>query len=153
MKRTLFAAVVIAALLPLAALAQSSMGIQPDAVKWVPAPPIFPAGAQIAVLKGDPGKDGLYVLRLKVPAGYKVPAHTHPQEENITVISGSINLGMGAKLDEGKAEKFKTGALTGAAKGMQHFAFFTEDTVIQIHGLGPQTINYVDPADDPRTKK
>jgi quercetin dioxygenase-like cupin family protein len=89
-------------------------------------------------------------LRLKVPGGYKVPAHTHPNDENITVISGSFNVGMGSKLDDKKGETVKVGGFARIAKGMQHYAWFTEDTVIQIHGMGPQAINYVDAADDPR---
>ena len=127
--------------------------IAPGDLKWGPASPALPPGAQVAVLAGDPTKEGIYVIRLKVPAGYKVPAHTHPQDEHVTVISGTLNFGLGAKLDETKAQALKAGGYAHAAQGMQHFAFMTEDTIIQVHGLGPQGITYVDPADDPRTKK
>jgi quercetin dioxygenase-like cupin family protein len=124
--------------------------ISADQLKWSPAPPAFPKGAQIAVLSGDPSKDGLYVFRLKLPAGYKVPAHTHPNDENVTVISGTFNIGTGAKLDEQHGQALKAGGFAHVPKGMQHYAWFTEETVIQVHGMGPQGIVYVNPADDPR---
>src|SRR5262245_7135744 len=87
------AAIVVAGLLPSAAGASDEhVAVQADQLKWGAAPPAFPKGAQIAVVTGDPSKEGLYVLRLKVPAGYKVPAHVHPNDENVTVISGSFNI-------------------------------------------------------------
>jgi hypothetical protein len=67
-------------------------------LKWGPAPPALPKGAEITVLSGDPSKDGPYVLRLKMPSGYKVPAHNHPSTENLTVVSGNFHIGMGDKL-------------------------------------------------------
>src|SRR5262245_11313281 len=152
MSRTaLMAAVVIVGLMPTAVLAADEhVALSADQLQWNPAPPALPKGAQIAVVTGDPSKEGLYVIRLKVPAGYKVPAHVHPNDENVTVISGTFNIGMGDKLDESKGHAVKAGGFAKAPKGTQHFAFFTEDSVIQIHGLGPQSITYVNPADDPR---
>jgi Domain of unknown function (DUF4437) len=152
MSRTaLIAAVAIVGLMPMAALAADEhVALSADQLQWNPGPPALPKGAQIAVVTGDPSKEGLYVIRLKVLAGYKVPAHIHPNDENVTVISGTFNIGMGDKLDESKGHAVKAGGFAKAPKGMQHFAFFTEDTVIQIHGLGPQGITYVNPADDPR---
>ena len=133
-----------------ATAADERVVISPDNLKWAAAPPAFPKGAQIAVLSGDPSKEGLYVVRLKVPAGYKVPAHTHPNDENITVVSGTFNFGMGDKLDEKKGDALKPGGFAHAPKGMQHYAWFTEDSIVQLHGMGPQSIIYVNPADDPR---
>ena len=133
-----------------ATAADEHVVISPDNLKWAAAPPAFPKGAQIAVLSGDPSKEGLYVVRLKVPAGYKVPAHTHPNDENITVVSGIFNFGMGDKLDEKKGDALKPGGFAHAPKGMQHYAWFTEDSIVQLHGMGPQSIIYVNPADDPR---
>src|SRR5262249_333069 len=126
------------------------VALSADQLSWGPAPPALPKGAQIAVLTGDPSKEGLYVVRLKVPAGYKVPAHVHPNDENVTVISGTFNIGMGEKLDESKGQALKTGGFAKISKGMQHYAWFTEDSVIQLHGMGPQGLTYVNPADDPR---
>ena len=141
------ALVLLALPLPASAMDQS---VKPDALKWGAAPPAFPPGAQFAVIAGDPGKEGPFVLRLKVPASYKVAPHTHPGDENVTVISGSFNIGMGDKLDTSKGEKVPVGGFMRVEKGMQHYAWFTEPTVIQVHGIGPSAINYVNPADDPR---
>ena len=151
MKAHVFAASLLLAspLLP-AAAADEHVALAPDQMKWQPAPPAFPKGAQIAMLSGSPAKEGLYVVRLKLPAGYKVPPHTHPQDEFVTVISGSFHIGMGGKMDDSKGSGLKAGGFASVSKGMQHYAWFTEDTVIQIHGMGPQDIQYVNPADDPR---
>ena len=78
-------------------------------IKWGPAPPFFPKGAEFAVLSGDPSKDGLYVVRLKMPAGYKIPAHNHPTTENVTVVSGNFHIGMGDHLDEKKGIELTSG--------------------------------------------
>lgn len=146
-------AVVVASLTALNATAADDhhATLQPEALKWT-VPPAYGAGALFAVLKGDPTKEGMYVVRLKVPAGFKIPAHTHPNDENVTVLSGSFNIGTGDKLDERNGERIKAGGYSYVAKGMTHYAWFTEDTVIQLHGLGPQGITYVNPADDPRKK-
>src|SRR2546429_2883939 len=83
--------------------------INADEVKWGPAPPNIPAGAQIAVLAGDPSSEGPYVVRLKMPANYKVPAHYHPKDEIATVISGDFHVGMGDKLDMQKGVMLHAG--------------------------------------------
>ena len=120
-----------------------------NSIKWGPAPPVLPKGAEAAVLSGDPGKPGPFTIRLKVPAGYKVPAHNHPTAEAVTVISGDFNIGMGDKLDEAKAEKLLPGSFVDLPANMNHFAFATSDSVVQINSTGPFAINYVNPADDP----
>jgi len=120
-----------------------------DSIQWGPAPPVLPKGAEAAVLSGDPGKAGPFTIRLKVPAGYKFPAHNHPTAEAVTVISGDFNIGMGEKLDESKAEKLGAGSFVDLPANMNHFAFATSDTVVQISSTGPFAINYVNPADDP----
>ncbi|MPZ56548.1 MAG: hypothetical protein GEU91_08645 [Rhizobiales bacterium] len=125
--------------------------VQPAALKWT-APAAYAKGAQFAVVKGDPTKEGMYVVRLKVPAGFKIAAHTHPNDENVTVLSGTFGIGAGDKLDAQKGELVKAGGYSYVAKGMTHYAWFPEDTVIQLHGTGPQDITYVNPADDPRKK-
>jgi quercetin dioxygenase-like cupin family protein len=136
---------------PMAATAADDhIAVSADQLKWGPAPPAFPKGAQIAVVAGDPSKEGLYVIRLKVPAGYKVPPHVHPNDENVTVISGTFNIGMGGTFNDKTGHALKAGGFAKAPKDMQHYAWFTEDTIIQVHGMGPQGITYVNPADDPR---
>lgn len=152
MKRvSLIAALSLIVLLLLPAIAADDHAVvSPDQLKWEPAPPAFPKGAQVAVLSGDPAKEGLYVVRVKVPAGYKVPPHTHPNDENVTVISGTFNIGMGGTFSDKNGSALKAGGFALARKGMQHYAWFTEDSIIQLHGMGPQGIIYVNPADDPR---
>jgi quercetin dioxygenase-like cupin family protein len=150
--RKMFAAGLLAVLaLPVSATASDDhhVTLQPDSLKWT-APAAYAKGAQFAVLKGDPTKEGVYVVRLKVPAGFKIPAHTHPNDENVTVLFGTFNIGTGSKLDETKGTSIKAGGYSFVAKGMQHYAWFPEETVIQLHGIGPQGITYVNPEDDPR---
>jgi quercetin dioxygenase-like cupin family protein len=121
-------------------------------LKWGPAPNVFPKGAQIAIVSGDPFKDGPYVLRFKIPRGYKIPAHNHPTSENLTILSGNFHIGMGDKLDEKKAMELTAGAYGEAPAKMNHYAWATTNTVLQIHGQGPFAITYVNPADDPSKK-
>ena len=121
-------------------------------LKWGPAPPVLPKGAQIAVVSGDPFKDGPYVIRLKIPNGYQVPAHNHPKDEYLTVLSGKFNLGMGDKLDTKKAMALTTGGFAEAPAKMNHYGWSTGATVVQLHGEGPFGITYVNPADDPSKK-
>jgi uncharacterized RmlC-like cupin family protein len=103
----------------------------------------------IAVLAGDPFKDGPYVLRLKMPANYRIPAHHHPTTENVTVVSGSFHAGMGDKLYADKGQVFEPGGFVSMPAGMNHFAWATTETIVQVHGNGPFAIVYVNPADDP----
>jgi quercetin dioxygenase-like cupin family protein len=122
-------------------------------LKWGDGPPALPAGAKIAVLSGDPGKAGSFTVRLKFPTGYKVPPHTHPTAENVTVISGTLGLGTGAKFDEAAAHEMTAGAFGVMPAGMQHFAWCKSECVVQIHSEGPFEVKYVNPADDPRGAK
>jgi anti-sigma factor ChrR (cupin superfamily) len=118
-------------------------------LKWGPAPSALPKGAEITVLSGDPFKDGPYVLRLKMPNGYKIPAHNHPTSEYVTVISGDFNIGMGDKLDEKNGMKLTAGGYGEAPAKMNHYAWASSPSVVQVHGQGPFAIMYVNPADDP----
>jgi quercetin dioxygenase-like cupin family protein len=122
----------------------------PAELKWAAAPAAYAPGAQLAVVNGSPFKAGMYVVRFKVPAGYVIPAHTHPNDENVTVLSGSFNIGTGDKLDKTRGTLVKAGGYSFVGKGMAHYAWFTEDTILQLHGMGPHGVTYVDPADDPR---
>jgi len=121
-------------------------------LKWGPAPPALPKGAEVAVVSGDPFKDGAYVLRLKMPKGYQIPAHNHPTTENVTVISGNFHIGMGDKLDTKKSVELTAGGYAEAPAKMNHYAWAVAPTVVQVHGQGPFAINYVNPADDPSKK-
>jgi anti-sigma factor ChrR (cupin superfamily) len=129
------------------------MPVNASQLQWAPAPNFVPEGAEITVLSGDPSKDAPYVVRLRMPAGYKVPAHNHPTTEMVTVISGDFHLGMGDKLDEEKGMLLTAGGYAEAPARMNHYAWASSPTVVQIHGQGPFAITYVNPADDPRSKE
>lgn len=120
----------------------------PDEIKWGEPPPVFNKGAKMAVLLGDPGKPGMFIVRLKVPAGYKVMPHWHPTDENVTVISGSFAIGMGDKLDPA-AKAYPAGSFFSMPAKMHHFAMAKKDTVVEVSGMGPFALTYINPADDP----
>lgn len=122
-------------------------------IQWGDGPPFLPAGVKFAVLNGDPAKKGEFTIRLKFPANYQIPAHWHPTAENVTVIEGVLHLGMGDKLDAAKATKMTVGGFTSIPMKHHHFAFSDEGAVVQIHGMGPFAITYINPADDPRNAK
>jgi quercetin dioxygenase-like cupin family protein len=103
--------------------ADDHIAVSADQLKWGPAPPAFPKGAQISVLAGDPTKEGLYVIRLKLPAGYKVPPHTHPNDENVTVITGMFNIGTGSTFDEKNGKALSAGGFVHMPKGMQRVVY------------------------------
>ena len=123
-----------------------------DDVKWGPPPPVLPAGAEVAVLAGDPAAAGLITLRVKMPAGYTVAPHWHPTDEHVTVLSGSLSLGMGDKVDLAAATTLSAGGYVVAPANMHHFATSKDGAVIQINLMGPFAITYVNPADDPSKK-
>src|SRR5580704_8375326 len=125
----------------------------PDKMKWQEGPLSLPKGAMVAVLEGDPTKDGPFVMRAKMPDGYRVPPHTHGKTEHVTVISGTIYIGMGDKFDEKAGKEMKPGSFGFWLAGMKHFAWVKGETVIQIHGVGPWSIEYLNPDDDPRKQK
>ena len=121
-----------------------------DALQWGPAPPVLPKGGQMAVLAGDPGKPGPFVVRLKMPSGYKIPAHQHPSAEAVTVISGDFRFGMGDKLDETQAEKLGPGGFVNLPANINHYVFGSSgEVIVQINSEGPFAVKYVNPADDP----
>jgi quercetin dioxygenase-like cupin family protein len=150
MKRT-HIAIGIAALV-LASGAQSmddQVFVNTGDIKWGAAPPVLPKGAKLAVLYGDPGKPGPYVLRLAAPANYRIPPHWHTQTENLTIVSGALYLGMGDKLVAKEAQALKAGGYHYLPAKQHHYAFTRGATVIQVSGEGPFDINYIDPKDNP----
>lgn len=124
----------------------------PDHLTWKDGPPSLPPGAKIAVLESDPSKPGPFVFRVKVPDGYKIPPHTHPKMERVTIISGKFFLGMGDKFSAKHAAELTAGTFGEWPAGMKHFVWVEGETVVQFHGDGPWSIEYVNPADDPRRK-
>ncbi len=134
--------------------AAGEMGIFPAAqVKWTNGPASLPAGAKLAVLEGDPAKEVFFTMRLWLPDGFEISPHWHPKVEHVTVISGTFNLGMGEKFDQAGGREMPAGTFGFWPAGMRHFAWTKGDTVIQLHGIGPWTITYVNPSDDPRNMK
>jgi hypothetical protein len=126
----------------------------PDQIKWGPAPPFIPAGAQLAVLEGNPmAASGDYTIRLKMPDGYRIAPHTHPLRENVSVISGTLKVGMGDKYDDSKMDSLASGSFVYLDPSMHHYAGASGETVIQIHGQSPVKFNYINAADDPSGKK
>jgi quercetin dioxygenase-like cupin family protein len=121
-----------------------------DAVKWGPAPPSLPPGAQAAALFGSPAKEGPFVLRLKFPAGFTVPPHRHSKDELVTVISGRFAIGTGEKIDRASLKPLPHGSFVHLPAGMPHYASADGETIVQINGMGPFDVTYVDPNDDPR---
>jgi quercetin dioxygenase-like cupin family protein len=151
---TLISAVALLAIVPSASAqgTEDHKVLLPQEIKWSPGPPSIQPGAEVAVLFGDPAKDGLFAMRLKLPKGYKIAPHTHPKPEVVTVISGTFRLGMGETADQSKGKPLTAGGFFAMPPGMAHFAFADEDTVVQLNSSGPWTLTYVNQADDPRKK-
>ena len=124
----------------------------PGELKWSPAPASLPAGARLAVIEGDPTKPGEFTMRLSLPANYRIPPHFHAAAENVTVIQGTFNVGMGEKFETRSGHRMPVGAFVTMPAGMRHFAWTDGETIVQVHGMGPFNITYVNPADDPSRK-
>ena len=131
--------------------AQSTHVLVPtNKVQWGPAPPVLPAGAQLAVLEGNPAEKGLLTLRLRLPANYNLPPHWHSTTERVTVLSGSLHVGMGDKLDRKGSQTLEPGGFASLPPKMHHFAWTDKATVVQISLEGPFDLFYVNPADNPQ---
>jgi hypothetical protein len=123
---------------------------KPEAIQWKP----FLGKAEIAVISGDPQKEGApFVLRIKQPDGMKVPPHWHPVDEHLTVLQGIFVIGMGEKFDIAAGEELHVGAYASMPKRTPHFAMAKGETIVQVHGIGPFAVTFVNPADDPRKKQ
>jgi quercetin dioxygenase-like cupin family protein len=131
------------------AWADAATMTNPNEIKWGDAPPQMPKGGKLAVLYGDPGKEGPFTLRLKAPAGYRIAPHWHSKDEHLTVISGTMYLGLGDKIDAKAAHALKAGGYHFLEGKQHHYAFTKSETIIQVSGTGPFDITYIDPADDP----
>jgi quercetin dioxygenase-like cupin family protein len=123
--------------------------VDPGSIKWGDAPPSLPKGAKLAVLAGDPGKEGPFVMRLKTPANYRIAPHTHTQAENITVLSGTLVLGLSETMDKAKEHALSAGGFHALPGKTPHYAYTKVPTVIQVNGNGPVDIVYLNPADNP----
>ena len=132
---------------------ESPVLVSPDDVKWGEGSPALPPGSKAAVIFGDPKNAGPFTLRLKLPANYKVPPHFHPDTETVTVLSGAFHVSMGDTFDASKVKVLGVGSFAALPAKSPHFAMTKEETVIQVTAVGPWTLTYVNPADDPRNSK
>ena len=123
--------------------------LAPSAVKWAAPPPSLPPGAHFAVVAGDPSQAQPFVIRLRVPAGYRIPPHCHPTAENVTVLSGTVAFGKGDTFDEAAMQDLPAGGFSVMPAEMHHYSMAKTDAIVQVHGMGPFAVNYVNPADDP----
>jgi len=123
--------------------------ITPVQIKWGDAPPSLRKGAKLGVMSGDPGAAGPFTIRLKLPAGYRISPHWHPTDENVTVISGTFSLGMGEKFDQASLKTLPAGGFALLPAEMRHFAWTKGGATVQVHGMGPFVLNYVNPSDEP----
>jgi quercetin dioxygenase-like cupin family protein len=142
----------IAAVGALVAGSPAQAQMNPNAMKWGPAPPGLPAGARLAVLSGDPGEEGMFTIRLKFPANYVIPPHHHPSDELVTVMNGQLSLGMGSNLNRRRAASLVQGGYAVAPANMNHYAFTRGGATVQITAHGPFQIIYVNKRDDPRRR-
>ena len=120
-------------------------------LKWASVPSL-PKGALITVIEGPMNQAVPFTVRLKFPANYRVPPHTHPAVERVTVLSGTFHMGMGDKFDRASTHPVGAGDLMIMQPGTAHFAWTEAETVVQLHGTGPWGITYVNASDDPRNQ-
>jgi hypothetical protein len=134
-----------------AAKAASAAGaiVTPDKLQWGPAPPIFPSGAQFAVVTGNPAAAGPFIVRLKLPDGYRIMPHWHPTAENVTVLSGEFRVAMGNKFDENALQSLPAHSVASIPAHHNHYGMSKGETELQINSTGPFKLVYVNPADDP----
>jgi hypothetical protein len=126
----------------------------PHTIPWGPAPPFLNPGAQLAVLEGNPGaSSGDFTVRVKMPDGFRIAPHWHPNRENVTVLQGTFKLGMGDRFETKKMSAFTEGSFAFLDPNMHHYAMASGEVIVQVHGQSPLQFNYVNPEDDPSAKK
>lgn len=139
---------------PAAATIQKHIMIAPEDIKWEQCPPFLPPGGLCATIEGNPQTpNALFTIRSKLPDNYKIPAHYHPTDEHITVISGTFKMGLGKKVDEKSMRAMAAGSFMVMPKDTPHFASTSGETIVQVHAMGPMIFTYVNPEEDPGTHK
>ena len=123
--------------------------VKPQELKWAPVAAL--PGTEIAVIEGPLNQAAPFTFRLKLPAGYQIPPHWHPAIEHVTVVSGTFYLGMGERLDPSATHALPAGSVAIMQPKTAHFAWAKEETIVQVHGIGPWQVNWVNPADAPRS--
>jgi quercetin dioxygenase-like cupin family protein len=143
---------VLAAFTSLAVISAPTQAQKTAKLTWGPVPPVFPKGAQMAVVSGDPSKSGPFAIQLSMPSGYRIMPHFHPTDETVTVKSGHFKYGMGDTFDAKSMKTMKPGdSGTLPAKG-HHYAQAQGKTIVEVTANGPFQMTYVNPADDPSKK-
>lgn len=132
-------------------MSRDHLMVEPNDLKWADVPTL-PPGAKVAVIEGPMNEAVPFMMRLRFPANYKIPAHWHPAIEHLTVLSGTLNMGIGDKLDMTKTKALSPGGVMIIQPKIPHFAWTKEEVMVQVHGVGPWGVTYVEPADDPRNK-
>jgi catechol 2,3-dioxygenase-like lactoylglutathione lyase family enzyme len=163
MKRFLFLTLAVAGIFSWEGLAftsaahdnsQEKNAFTPDTISWGVPPAVLRPGAQFAVLEGDPAAStGDFTVRLKMPDGFRIASHWHPNRENVTIISGTLKVGMGDEFDPSKMKAFSAGSFAFLDPDMHHYAMASGETIVQVHGQSPLQFNYVNPDDDPSKSK
>lgn len=152
-------ALVATALVPAAVAAQAAASPQvivahAPTLAWAPGPPSLPSGAEFVLLEGNPAEAVPLTFRLKFPANYRIPPHWHSVIEHVTVLSGTLHVGMGEQATYQGGTALNAGSYAVMPAKMVHYAWTGSDGVLfQLHSVGPWTITYVNPADDPRKPK
>ena len=129
--------------------AQGAATHNKHALTWGPAPAVFPKGAEMAVVSGDPSKAAPFTVELSMPNGYKIPPHFHPTDETVTVKKGTFLVGMGDQFDLSKTKPMKAGAKGKVPAEHHHFGAAKGKTIVSVSAMGPFAMTYVNPADDP----
>jgi quercetin dioxygenase-like cupin family protein len=140
-------ALLLLATLPAVVLAQRDAHL-----RWGAPPPVFPRGARMAVVSGDPNKSGPFTVQLRMPDGYRIAPHFHPTDEHVAVKSGTFLVGMGDRVDRKSMQRLTAGQTADVKANMHHYARAKGPTTIEVTANGPFAMTYVNPADDPQTK-
>jgi quercetin dioxygenase-like cupin family protein len=136
---------------PAAAVLKSNVMLTPREMRWGTCPPVLPSTARCVVIEGDAkAPNVLFTFRLKMPDNFRIPPHFHPADEHLTVISGTFNMGSGDTFDTRATRAMTTGSFVVMPKGTHHYAWTKGETIVQVHAIGPWTLLYVRPSDDPR---
>jgi quercetin dioxygenase-like cupin family protein len=127
--------------------------VEPAAIEWEPAPDALPPGAKLSMIEGDMSKNEIFTARIKLPDGYTIPPHWHPAQERITILSGTLLMGMGEQLEEAAMKPLAAGSYASMEPGTRHYVKARGETEVQLTTIGPWAINYVNPSDDPRSNR
>ncbi len=128
---------------------ETPIGFIPEAIAFKDAPPTLPPGSKVSVLEGSPGAEGMFTMRVRIPAGSAIPPHWHPRQERVTVLAGAVDLGFGSVANKNSVTRYRAGSFYVNPPRMMHYLFFAENTELQITGVGPWEMMTTDPKEKP----